>query len=258
MDMSSHQNLERAAWMAELRTTLTLSWPIVLTNVAQNALTTSDVILMGWLGPRDLAAGALGTNLYFAFMIFGIGLMSAVSPLVAEELGRRRHSVRDVRRTVRQGLWSAVAITVPIWVIALEWGADPARHRPGTRPRRGGRRVHPRAAMESSAVPVLPRPALVHGGPGASALGLGDQPPCAPRERRRRLVPDARQVRPAAARPRRRRNRHHLVEHLHVPGPRRGRQRGSPHEAVPSVRPVLARRSGPASGPCGGSASRSG
>lgn len=122
MDMSSHQNLERAAWMAELRTTLTLSWPIVLTNVAQNALTTSDVILMGWLGPRDLAAGALGTNLYFAFMIFGIGLMSAVSPLVAEELGRRRHSVRDVRRTVRQGLWSAVAITVPIWVIA--WNGE--------------------------------------------------------------------------------------------------------------------------------------
>src|SRR4051812_7495147 len=122
MNTSQQQNLERAAWVSEFRTTLTLSWPIVLTNVAQNALTTSDVILMGWLGPRDLAAGALGTNLYFAFMIFGIGLMSAVSPLIAEELGRRRHSVREVRRTVRQGFWSALAITVPIWVIA--WNGE--------------------------------------------------------------------------------------------------------------------------------------
>src|SRR3954454_23593044 len=122
MDMSQHQNLRRAAYISELRTTLTLSWPIVLTNVAQNALTTSDVILMGWLGPRDLAAGALGTNLYFAFLIFGIGLVSATSPLIAEELGRRRHSVREVRRTVRQGMWAAVSIAIPLWLVA--WNGE--------------------------------------------------------------------------------------------------------------------------------------
>ena len=72
---------------------LALGWPLILTNVAQNALMTSDVILMGRLGPQVLAAGALGTNLYFAFLIFGIGLVSATSPLIAEELGRRRHAV---------------------------------------------------------------------------------------------------------------------------------------------------------------------
>jgi MATE family multidrug resistance protein len=122
MDMSHHKQLERAAWTAELRATLALSWPLILTNVAQNALMTSDVILMGWLGPQALAAGALGTNLYFAFLIFGIGLVSATSPLVAEELGRRRHSVREVRRTVRQGLWAAVTVAVPIWLVA--WNGE--------------------------------------------------------------------------------------------------------------------------------------
>jgi MATE family multidrug resistance protein len=111
----------RSDWLAELKATLALSWPLVLTNVAQNALMTSDVILMGWLGADALAAGALGTNLYFALMIFGIGLVSATSPLVAEELGRRRHAVREIRRTVRQGLWSACAIAVPIWLVAW-WG----------------------------------------------------------------------------------------------------------------------------------------
>ena len=64
---------------------------------------------MGWLGPDALAAGALGTNLYFAFLIFGIGLVTATAPMIAQELGRNRHSVREVRRTVRQGLWAAVA-----------------------------------------------------------------------------------------------------------------------------------------------------
>jgi len=44
---------------------------------------------MGWLGPQALAAGALGTNLYFALLIFGIGLVSATSPLAAQELAPR-------------------------------------------------------------------------------------------------------------------------------------------------------------------------
>lgn len=114
--------MEKAAWMAELRAMLALSWPLVLTNVAQNALMTSDVILMGWLGSDALAAGALGTNLYFAFLIFGIGLVSATAPLIAEELGRKRHSVRDVRRTVRQGFWASLTVAVPIWIVS--WNGE--------------------------------------------------------------------------------------------------------------------------------------
>ncbi|WP_210494239.1 MATE family efflux transporter [Microvirga antarctica] len=101
---------------------LALSWPLILTNLAQHSLMTSDVILMGWLGSDALAAGALGTNLYFAFLIFGIGLVSATAPVIAEELGRRRHSVREVRRTVRQGFWVAVTVAVPIWIIT--WNGE--------------------------------------------------------------------------------------------------------------------------------------
>ena len=39
--------------------------------------------------------------------------------MIATELGRKRHSVRDVRRTVRQGLWIAIMVSVPIWVVPL-------------------------------------------------------------------------------------------------------------------------------------------
>lgn len=112
----------RDAWREEARATLALSWPMILTNLAQSAPTTTDVVMLGWLGSQALAAGALGTNLYFAFLIFGIGLMTAVSPMVAREIGARRSSVRDVRRTVRQGLWSAVAISLPVW--AILWNAE--------------------------------------------------------------------------------------------------------------------------------------
>ncbi|MEO3386518.1 MATE family efflux transporter [Mesorhizobium sp. CAU 1741] len=94
-----------------------LAWPMILTNLGQTAMTATDVMMMGRLGPKSLAAGTLGANLYFAPMIFGLGLILAVSPMIAFELGRNRHSVRDVRRTVRQGLWVALAVVVPIWLI---------------------------------------------------------------------------------------------------------------------------------------------
>ena len=112
----------RAAWIEEIRAMLWLAWPMVLTNVAQTAMTATDVMMMGRLGANTLAAGALGSNLYFGPLMFGLGLMLAVSPMMARELGRSRHSVRDIRRTFRQGLWTAIAISLPMWVIL--WNAE--------------------------------------------------------------------------------------------------------------------------------------
>jgi MATE family multidrug resistance protein len=111
-----------APWRAEAIATLVLSWPLILTNLAQTAMTTTDVMMLGWRGPDTLAAGSLGLNLYFAPMIFGLGLMIATSPMLATERGRARHSVRDLRRTVRQGLWIAIGASIPIWM--LLWNTE--------------------------------------------------------------------------------------------------------------------------------------
>ena len=120
-------------WRSEIKATLALAWPMVLTNLGQTAMTATDVMMMGRLGPQALAAGALGSNLYFMPLIFGLGLMLATSPMVATELGRMRHSVRDLRRTVRQGLWLAVLAALPIWLflwhgeaVLLAMGQEPA------------------------------------------------------------------------------------------------------------------------------------
>jgi len=110
-------------WVAEARAMLALAWPMIMTNLGQTAMTTTDVMMIGRLGPDALAAGTLGPSLYFAPMIFGLGLISATSPMIASELGRRSHSVRDVRRTVRQGFWTALAVVVPVWL--LLWQAEP-------------------------------------------------------------------------------------------------------------------------------------
>ena len=109
-------------WRDELRATALLSWPMILSNLTMMLIGVTDVILLGWLGPRELAAGALGHNLAMIFAIFCMGLMTATAPMMASEKGRRPHSVRDIRRTVRQGFWSALAVMVPIW--AILWNAE--------------------------------------------------------------------------------------------------------------------------------------
>ena len=143
----------RAAWLAELRATLALGWPLVLATLAQNSLITTDVILMGWMGSEALAAGALGTNLYFAFLIFGIGLVNATSPIIAEELGRKRHSVREVRRTVRQGLWASVTVAIPIWIVA--WNGEAILLAIGQEPRLAHNAGEYMRALQWSLLPFL-------------------------------------------------------------------------------------------------------
>lgn len=105
------------SWRTEAAATLSLGWPIILTNLAQIAIGATDTLMMGWLGAVDLAAGTLGANLYFCFFITGIGLVLATSPMLAQTLGARRHSVRECRRIVRQGLWLAALYCLPVWLV---------------------------------------------------------------------------------------------------------------------------------------------
>lgn len=113
----------RAPWRAEARSLLSLSVPLVIGNLGWSAIAAIDLLLLGRLGADTVAAGALALNLYHAFLIFGIGLTTAASPLIASERGRRLHSVRDIRRTFRQTIWAAALICVPSW-LAL-WQATP-------------------------------------------------------------------------------------------------------------------------------------
>ena len=122
-----------APWRPEAAATLRLAWPLILTQLAQMALSTIDVILLGRLGPEAVAAGALAVNLYNAFMLFGVGVMSAMMPMIARERGRMAHSVREVRRTFRQTFWVALTLALPFWImlrngepIFILLGQDPA------------------------------------------------------------------------------------------------------------------------------------
>jgi MATE family multidrug resistance protein len=109
--MSHHRSLSAApaGWREELAATLRLAVPLVGTNLLQMAIYSVDVIFIARLGAEPLAASSLSVALTGLLMWAMSGLVGGASPLVASELGRNGHAVREVRRTFRMGLWLAVA-----------------------------------------------------------------------------------------------------------------------------------------------------
>ena len=110
-------------WREELAATLSLAWPLILANLTMAAIQATDVVLMGWLGARPLAASALGINLTFAIGLMCLGVVTASSPMMATALGAKLRSVHDVRRTFRQSIWMVLTLIVPFWLVL--WNAEP-------------------------------------------------------------------------------------------------------------------------------------
>jgi MATE family multidrug resistance protein len=107
-----------ARWLVELKALLLLGGPLVAAQLSTVALTATDVLMMGWLGPQQLAGGALGTALLHPFHMMGTGFGVAVAPLVAQALGAGRR--REARRSLRQGLWVALAAAAVIMAILTQ------------------------------------------------------------------------------------------------------------------------------------------
>jgi len=92
----------------ELRETLRLAGPLVLANLLQMAVYAIDVIFVARLGTEALAAASLATSLFGLLVWSGSGLAGSAVSLIAAELGRGRHALREVRRTLRMALWLSV------------------------------------------------------------------------------------------------------------------------------------------------------
>jgi MATE family multidrug resistance protein len=92
----------------ELFATLRLAVPLAGANLLQMLVYAMDVIFVARLGEEALAASSLSIALFGLLMWCFSGLTGMVAALIAAELGRRRHAVREVRRSARMALWLAL------------------------------------------------------------------------------------------------------------------------------------------------------
>lgn len=101
----------------ELAETARLALPMALTQLSQIAMMTTDLAFIGRLGGDALAGAALAGTIYFVSFTFGMGLTSAIAPLVAQAFGAGDRTM--VRRALRTGLWAALLLSLPIMVFPL-------------------------------------------------------------------------------------------------------------------------------------------
>ena len=108
---------DRMSHAAHARAVLTLGLPLVGSQIAQFAIGMTDTLMLGRYGVDALAAGTLGSTVFFITLIAGSGFASAVVPMAAEALGRGDHVA--ARRATRMGLWAAAAYGVVLTPVLL-------------------------------------------------------------------------------------------------------------------------------------------
>ncbi len=102
------------AWFAEARELMKLAGPLVITQLAQMAIGTTDTLMLGRFSKTALAAAVLGNTLFFFCWILGSGPSMAVSPMIAHILGAHPKDRANVRATVRMGFWWAALLSTPL------------------------------------------------------------------------------------------------------------------------------------------------
>jgi MATE family multidrug resistance protein len=111
----------RPTWAQEARALLTLAAPLVVTQLAQMAIGTTDLLLLGRYSELALAAAAIGNTIFYLAWMVGGGPAAAVSPMIAQLIGARPNTRGGVRASLRMGLWSVGitwAIMAPVMLAA--------------------------------------------------------------------------------------------------------------------------------------------
>ena len=114
----------------ELRPVARLAAPVVVAEVGWVAMQLVDIGMVGRLGPEAIGAVGVGSALFLAFGVFGMGLLLGLDTLVSQAYGAGARS--ECRRWLRHGIWLALGLALPIGLVARAvganldaWGFDP-------------------------------------------------------------------------------------------------------------------------------------
>lgn len=95
----------------EARDVLALALPVTLVQVGMMAMGVVDTIMVGHFSARDLAAVALGNLYFFTAVVFPMGVLLSLDPLVSQAVGAGEGA--SVARSLQRGAILALALAVP-------------------------------------------------------------------------------------------------------------------------------------------------
>lgn len=108
----------RTAWRSETKATLALGLPLIGSQLSHIAVTSTDVLMMGWVGPEALAAGALGFNVYVVLFVFAMGVAYAGGGPMAQALGARRPG--EIGYLLPQALLATTIVALPLALVLTQ------------------------------------------------------------------------------------------------------------------------------------------
>jgi multidrug resistance protein, MATE family len=100
-----------------MRAMFKLSVPIVVAQVGMMTMGAVDTMMVGRISGESLAAVALGNLYYFAVVVFGMGILMALDPVIAQAVGARDNPA--ISRGMQRGLLLAAVISVPTMLLLL-------------------------------------------------------------------------------------------------------------------------------------------
>lgn len=98
-----------------------LALPVVLAELGWMTMSAVDTAMVGRLDAVAIGAVGIGSILYHTIVLFGIGLLLSMDPLVARAFGAR--DMKDCHHTLHQGIFLSVLFTVPL--MAITWLLPP-------------------------------------------------------------------------------------------------------------------------------------
>ena len=92
-----------------------LAWPVLVSQLAVMAYAVIDTMMAGRYATADLAAVGIGAAIYFSVFVALMGVLLAVTPIVAQLLGAGRRD--EIGEQVRQSLWLVLALAIASIVV---------------------------------------------------------------------------------------------------------------------------------------------
>ncbi|MEO1173929.1 MAG: MATE family efflux transporter, partial [Myxococcota bacterium] len=115
--VSSANTVSHRSWSRELRAAARLAWPLALSQVGHHFLGFTDTFLAGKVDAATLGAVSIGHAVYFSTAVLGMGMMMGLDAVASQSLGANRS--RAGRRALWQGIYIALAMTVPLGILML-------------------------------------------------------------------------------------------------------------------------------------------
>lgn len=107
-------------FLQEMHKIIKLSIPLFIASFAQTAMGFVDTVMAGGVSASDMAAVSIAASIWLPSILFGVGILMALIPLIAQAHGA--NNLKKIPQLGQQGLYIALFLSVPTCLVLYNAG----------------------------------------------------------------------------------------------------------------------------------------